>query len=155
MHALFHYEGVGRELVTALKYRHGRALVQPFGRLLAERLPVAEVDVVTWVPASRQGRRRRGYDQGRLLARSVGRHTAVPTRRLLTRGAGPAQTGRSSRDRQDGPVLSARRPGPGRVALVDDVVTTGATMRGSAAALRAAGWDPVVGLAVAVTPRQP
>ena len=75
--ALLGYEGVGRELVTCLKYRNGRPLVGPLGRLLAELAVDVDAEVVTWVPASRAGRRHRGFDQGRLLARATARSAGL------------------------------------------------------------------------------
>lgn len=154
MLALVRYEGGGRDLVTALKYRQGRHLVRPLGPLLADLAAGCRADLVTWVPASRTGRRERGFDQGRLLARSTARSLRLPARRLLWRGGGPPQTGRSGVDRRLGPRLEARRPGRGRVLLVDDVITTATTMALAAAALRRGGWRPVLGIAVAATPRR-
>jgi predicted amidophosphoribosyltransferase len=150
--ALLRYSGVGRELIGILKYRHGRRLAAPFGRLLAELLPVDGVDVVTWVPASHEGRRARGFDQGRLLAAALARRNRLPLRALLRRGAGPPQTGRSGPDRSLGPSLSARRRGAGRVAVVDDVITTRTTLTVAHHPLQDAGWGPVVTVAVAATP---
>src|SRR3954451_18091626 len=92
--ACFAYAGAGRSLVAALKYRNNRA-VAPW---LAERLSLLvegdPVDVVTWAPTGTVRRRRRGFDQGEVLARAVGRRLRVPTRPLLARPAasGP-QTG--------------------------------------------------------------
>lgn len=152
--ALVRYEGVGRELVTTLKYRNGRRLVAPLGPLLADLAAGVDADVVTWVPASRTGRRRRGFDQSRLLARSMARSAGLRPRGLLRRAPGPPQTGRTAVDRCLGPRLAPRRSGPGRVVLVDDVITTGTTLTVAAAALRDGGWQPVLSLAIAATPRR-
>jgi len=151
--ALLGYEGAGRELVTCLKYRNGRPLVGPLGRLLAELAGDVDAEVVTWVPASRAGRRHRGFDQGRLLARATARSAGLGVAGLLRRGPGPSQTGRPAADRRLGPALTAPRSGRGRVIIVDDVITTGSTLRVAAVALRRAGWQPVLGLSVAATPR--
>jgi predicted amidophosphoribosyltransferase len=153
--ALVRYEDRGRDLVTTLKYRNGRRLVRPLGPLLAELAAPHRADVVAWVPASRSGRRRRGFDQGRLLARATARGLGLPALSLLGRGPGPPQTHRSAAARRVGPRLVARRAGRGRVVLVDDVITTGTTMVVAAAALRGVGWHPVAGVAVAATPRRP
>lgn len=150
--ALVRYEGVGRELVTTLKYRNGRRLVVPLGPLLASLVAACPADLVTWVPASRAGRRARGFDQGRLLARVTAQATALPARRLLRRGRDRPQVGRAQAARRAGPDLSARGPGGARVVVVDDVITTGSTMVAAARALGSAGWRPVAGVAVAATP---
>jgi predicted amidophosphoribosyltransferase len=84
----------------------------------------------------------------------VARQLGVPCRRLLVRsGPAVAQTGRSRVERLNGPEFVARPDIAGqRAIVVDDVVTTGATMRAAAAALRHAGViDPRL-YAIASTP---
>ncbi len=147
------YEGVARDLVTGLKYRNQRRAAGLLARLLAERLGPVRVDVVTWAPTGSARRQRRGFDQAELVARCLSRELKVPCRRLLHRRHGAAQTGRSRRERLFGPVFVARPSRrPRRVLLVDDVVTTGATLHAAAHALRLAGADHVVLAAVAATP---
>lgn len=146
------YEGPGRAAVLAVKHRGRRDLVR---WLAAELVPLAPpVDRVTWVPASRAGRRRRGYDQGALLGRALGRALGVPASPLLRRPSGArSQRGRSRAERLDGIAFTARRRTGGRVLLVDDVVTTGSSLSHGAAALRRGGAMSVVGLVVAVADR--
>jgi ComF family protein len=157
--ALLAYEGVGRELVARLKYHNARAVVTrlaaSMGALVADRpQPFA---AVTWAPTTRERRRARGFDQAELLARGVARALGLPATALLRRANGPSQTGRPAAERRLGPVFHVRRgrPVPERVLLVDDVVTTGATLSAAARALRAAGATTVVGLAAARTPLKP
>ena len=151
--ALLAYEGPARELVTQLKYRNARTSA----RWLAERMAalVADVglDVVTWAPTTELRRRARGFDQAEVLARHVARSLGVPPAPLLVRFPGPPQTGRTLLERRDGPQFAARRSVAGRrVLLVDDVVTTGATLGSAARALRSAGALEVTGLASAHPP---
>jgi predicted amidophosphoribosyltransferase len=154
--ALLAYEGAGRELLARLKHRNQRGALGGLGRAAAA-LVAAPPDVVTWAPTSARRRRERGFDQAELLARVVGRALGRPARRLLVRAPGEAQTGRSRAERWTGP--SFRPAGPGRrpalrgraVLVVDDVVTTGATLAAAAAALRPSG-AVVHGLAIARTP---
>ena len=153
--AVYAYEGVARELIARVKYRNERVAVRWLGARLAAHVRVAArgVDVVTWVPASAQRLRDRGVDHGALLARSVGAALGVPAIDLLARGAGPPQTGRPARERCTGPALRARERVAGRrVLVVDDVVTTGATMRSAARALGHGGARTVLAAAVARTP---
>jgi ComF family protein len=150
----FAYEGVARELVAKVKYRNARASVRWLAETMVERLPTrAHIDVVTWAPTTPQHRRARGFDHAELLARAVGRATDLPVRALLTRLPGPAQTGARRDERKGGPKFRPRGDADGRsILLVDDVVTTGATLTTGAAALRRGGAIAVSGLVAARTP---
>lgn len=148
------YEGVARELVARVKYRNARGALDWLAAEMVGAGRPAAVDVVTWVPTTAARRRARGFDHAELLARAVGRRLRVPVRSLLVRAPGPAQTGAPREARDAGPRLRARPVARDRRALlVDDVVTTGATMTAAAGALRRAGARSVHGLAAARTPR--
>lgn len=151
--ALLAYEGAGRELVARLKYRNARGSVRFLARGMAALVTAGEVDVVTWAPTTPARLRARGFDQARLLARGVARRLGLPCRPLLRRRPGPGQTGRNAVARYGGPEFAARRRLDGaRVLLVDDVVTTGATVSAAARALRSAGAAEVRVVAAARTP---
>jgi competence protein ComFC len=165
--ALLVYDGPARQLVTNLKYRNDRRVVSWLVEAMATLLEPSPTAVVTWVPTTPERRRRRGFDQAGLLARGLARRWDVPCLDLLVRDPGPPQTGRSLSERQSGiavrlkpdrPRRQARQAGlPGvsgrQVVLVDDVVTTGATLRDAATVLRRGGASSVVGVALARTPR--
>jgi len=155
--ALLAYEGTARKLVTGLKYGNERAVLGWLAGGLAELLVPPAGAVVTWAPTSGRRRRQRGYDQAELLARAVARRWRRPCRALLRRGPGPPQTGRSLADRLGGvpfvPAGGGRRAAPTHVVVVDDVLTTGATLRTAARALRSTGVVWVAGLTAAATPR--
>ncbi len=159
--ALLAYEGVGRELVARLKYRNARSSIPFLARGVAALADVlGPFDVVTWAPTTAARRRERGFDQAELLARAVARRltrgrNSVLCRQLLLRPPGQAQTGQPLQTRKSGPVFRAARPCPPRVLLVDDVVTSGATVTAAARALRAAGAREVHVVAAARTPRSP
>jgi predicted amidophosphoribosyltransferase len=155
---VFAYEGEVRRVVAAVKHRHARRVLPVLARAMAMRLPPG-IEAVTWAPTSPERRRRRGGDQAEALARAVAAVLGVPCLRLLVRPAGDvAQHGRSRRDRAATPPrFLAVGPRVGCVALVDDVVTTGATLAAAAAALRAAGAravHPVVVAAASVPSRR-
>ena len=158
--AMLRYEGTARRLVTGLKYRNDRAAVGWLADGMAARLaslgpPAGAAPVVTWAPTSAARRRGRGFDQAELLATAVARRAGLPCRRLLARpGRAHAQTGAGEAARRRGPVLVSSGAVPPAVVLVDDVVTTGATLSAGARALRAAGAAWVGGLAAARTPRR-
>ena len=151
--AAFAYEGPGRELVARLKYRNARAAVPFLATAMVATVDASAVDTVTWAPTAAARRRTRGFDQAEVLARSVARRLGLPCRALLRRrsGAGP-QTGRRLAERRQGPVFDPRRAVPGRVLLVDDVVTSGATASAAARALRAGGATEVQVVVAARTP---
>lgn len=152
---LMSYEGRGRDLVIGLKYRNGRGTARLIGAAMAELVAATDVDLVTWAPTSFERRATRGYDQSRLLARSVAGCLGRPHRRILRRAPGPAQTGRTRPERERGPRFVARPVPDQRVLVIDDVVTTGATLRAAARALRTAGAAEVWALTAASTPLKP
>ena len=122
----------------------GRALAVLIGDLSDE------VDVVTWAPTTVSRRRARGYDQAELLARSAARHLGAAVFGTLRRHPGRPQTGAGRLDRLLGPSFEPIRPLHGRVVVVDDVWTTGATLAAAARSLRDAGAHRVSGLTIAV-----
>lgn len=156
---LFAYEGVGRAMVAGGKYRGAHAALGALGvaaATLVEPERSRRLSVVTWAPTSAPRKRARGVDQAEVVATAVARTLRVPVRGLLRRGPGPAQTGRPRAQRLSGPafVSVGTVETSGGVLLVDDVVTTGATMSAAAAALREAGAATVFGLALARTPQR-
>jgi predicted amidophosphoribosyltransferase len=158
--AVHGYDEVVRRFVLAAKNGGREDLLRRFGVQIAAVL-AAEADripecrsgrrpTVVWVPASADRRRRRGYDQGRLLARTVGRELGLSVQPLLTRAGGEAQEGRDRAERLSGPRLRCRvRRAPTSVIVVDDVITTGASVGAAAAALRGSGAEVVIAAAVA------
>jgi len=158
VHAAVPFTGRARDVVLGLKYRNRRQVARHLAGLVVNAI-VANgdhrgIDTITWAPTSDARRRSRGFDQGELVARHVARQLGVPCRRLLVR-SGPAgtQTGRTRVERLNGPEFAARPGLAGRrVIVVDDVVTTGATMRAAASALRHAGIAEPILYAIASTP---
>ncbi len=152
---LYHYDAPLREAIHTFKYRRRRALAGPLGALLVEALPgyVGGCEAVVPVPLHAGRLRERGFNQSALLAAAAG--TALGTqvsdglRRIRATGqqVGMDRLAREANVRgafawQGGSV-------PGSVLLMDDVLTTGATMRECARALRAAGCREVHAVALA------
>lgn len=155
--SLLAYQGVGRNLVVRLKYSNDRSildwLASGMAALVGEEVKSIAGSVVCWAPTTTERRRARGFDQAELLARAVAGEIGVPCRGLLTRRPGPAQTGRNRDDRRTGPGFAAALddPVPPMVLVVDDVITTGATVSATAEALRRAGVQRVLVVTAAST----
>ncbi len=156
------FAGRPRDVLLGFKYGNRRQLAHHFAGLLVNRLAHAgidggNVDVVTWAPTSRAHRQRRGFDQAEVVARRVAAQLGVPCRRLLERDRSSlAQTGLARIERLHGPVFRSSPSARGkRVLVIDDVVTTGSTLRSASAALRESGAANVLRAAVATTPALP
>ncbi len=158
--AVFDYDQPARAVVLAAKNRARRDILVDLADMLVARLRgeldaaiVAAADsrpLVTWIPANPRARRRRGYDQGRLIAVRVAAGLGLESASLLQRRSGPGQTGRSLRARRDGPNLTPRTAaGPRAVVLVDDVCTSGSSLAVGARQLRRIGADYVLAAVVA------
>jgi predicted amidophosphoribosyltransferase len=150
--ALLDYDGPARDLVARIKYRNQRAVLGWLAAAMAPMVEPGSVQVLTWAPTTASHRRARGFDHAELLARRVARAARLPCTALLVRVDGPAQTGRSRADRAHAPAFGPRRSLVGAsVLVVDDVITTGATVAAAGHALRRAGATRVVALAAAHT----
>ena len=158
------YEGAVRDALLKFKFRGHAAAAEPFGALLAscaaERLS-GMFDTVTYVPISRERRRRRGYNQSELLAQAACRAWDIRPEPLLVKIAdNPPQSGLHDAAARWANVAGVYRPSPGsdasgkRVLLVDDICTTGATLCECAKVLRENGASEIHGLAVALAPAE-
>ncbi len=148
------YGGPLADAVHACKYRDRPALARPLGRWLAARVPPPPGALLVAVPLARGRRVARGYDQAALLAGWVGRTAGVPVLRGALRRVRetPPQVGRTRAQRAAnvaGAFAADGRVRGREIALVDDVVTTGATAEACARALKAAGAVRVTVLALA------
>jgi len=153
------HEGVLRTAVLALKHHGHDELAAPLAARLATKVALAdwasEVEVVTAVPSHPFHRLRRGFSAAELLATAVAGECRLPALALLARRGLARQAGRSRAQRLDLPERSFRARadlGGARVLIVDDVTTTGATLRRAAHALLGAGADAVYCAAVASAP---
>ncbi len=146
------YEGGLRTLILALKYEGERALAPVLGGLLAQ-LPLEEPVVVTCIPPDPRRLRGRGYHPAELLARELARRRGWTFRPLLRKvRPSPPQVGRPRPEREKAMhgLFQARTGGRGeRVLVVDDVITTGATVHEAARALREGGFGEVGAVACA------
>ena len=164
-------EGPVRRLIHGLKFDSMDYLGRPLGEAAAARLAplldLARADLVVPVPLHWWRRLWRGYNQSGLLAAPIARSTGLPlVSGILSRPrAGRRQLGLTRRERllslqgcftagrsRLAGVLRPRLQGK-RVLLVDDVMTTGATLEACAGALLRGGAASVTGCVLARTPR--
>ena len=156
------YQGKLREQVRRFKFENHPDHAKAYGPMLAKTirfyLPGA-YDLVTWVPVSPQTLKDRGYDQARLLAEETARalgQEAIPL--LAKTGRNRTQSSLEGADRRWKNVRGFYTvPGPAlltgkRVLVIDDILTTGATLEAAARALRQAGAVQVVAAAFCWTP---
>jgi ComF family protein len=149
------YDEAARQLVHAWKERGLRRLAAEAAALVAQQLPPPEVDALTFVPSDRTRRRERGHNPAERLAQELAVRWELPCLPLLARTRSGRQRGSSAEERRS--VRGSFRgtaDSPRRIALVDDVYTTGATASAASTALRAAGARRVEVVAFARTLRR-
>jgi ComF family protein len=147
------YEFPADALVQALKFRGELALAPLLAALLTPRLRAERVDLMVPVPLSRERLRRRGYNQALEIARHLPRARLELTLCERTRDAPPQmELPYDARQRNVRGAFRCTRPLQGAsVAIVDDVMTTGATLDELARTLKGAGAERVVNWVVART----
>lgn len=158
------FGGIVRRALHELKYSGERRLAVPLGEAMARRWAKAGAggDLLVPVPVHADRARQRGYDQAELLAQSAAAALAMPAAALLERsratvpqfdlgrGERAANVTDAFRLTAGAPPALGARPLAGRwPILVDDVVTTGATLAACAAPLLAAGAIGVSAVTVA------
>jgi len=153
--ALWRYEFPCDGLVQALKYRARLALAGFFARSLASR-PLPEVDLIVPMPLHPRRLADRGFNQALEIARGLARHLGRPIapRGVLRVKDTPPQTALPYEERAKnvrGAFLCKLDLSGASVAVLDDVMTTGATLNELARALKRAGATRVENLVVART----
>lgn len=155
------YDGPLAKLIHLYKYAKIRTLSRPLGALLSRGFPRHErVDVIVPVPLHWWKRIQRGFNQSQLLCQELSRRTGIPVSlALVRRRSTQVQAGLTNAQRRKN-VAAAFAAWPGapvegkRVLLVDDVMTTGATVSAAADALIRAGACRVTVLTLARVDRR-
>lgn len=156
------YQGNLRKIIHTYKFEGQRQLAAPLALHLAPQVRQhygEAFDLITWVPVSSKTLKARGYDQSQLLAQTLAAElgrTAVPL--LQKQRHTPAQSSLASPASRRSNIAGAFAPidaslvAGQRILLVDDVTTTGATLKEISRILRRAGADRVMCAALCRTP---
>lgn len=136
------YDAPARRLVQAWKERGQRSLAREAAAIVSEALARPAVEAITFVPAHPDRALERGHRPAEALARELGRRWDLPVRPLVRRARNVERQrglGLKERQRNVRGAFAPERPAPGRVCLVDDIYTSGATASAAASALRKGG----------------
>ncbi len=162
-HSVYHYEDHVAEAVRRFKFAGKEHYAQCFGQLMAMRLlkADAEFDFVTWAPVSKARLRKRGYDQAKLLAEVIARELGCPCLRTLKKiRNNPPQSKRKDAAARQANVIDVYRVtnqeqiAAKRLLLVDDVITSGATLSECSRLLKMAGAEEIIAASLAATREQ-
>ena len=139
------YDATAKELMRVYKYERVSSAHKTITEAMDEILPYLPVaTIIIPIPTATSRVRQRGYDQAELIAKAFARRRGLRFARTLLRLGKSRQTGarRHERLKQQIGAFTAIRPylyQKSTVLLIDDVLTTGATLQAAAAALKQAG----------------
>jgi competence protein ComFC len=151
---LWRYEDYAKELVRRLKYANDRSVAKTLATYLVEAFELSDYEVITAVASDGPSLRSRGYNQSELLAKALAKKTGIPCSPVLLRVKHEKQVRLNRAQRLKAvegnfvcfkPTVVTGK----KVLIVDDVITTGATMNECAKVLKEAGAKRVWGIAVA------
>ena len=148
-----YYHGSVKDSLHRYKFGGATAYADIYSEFIVKCIDENQIscDSITWVPLSRRRLRKRGYDQAELLAKLIAKHLGQRPVRLLKklRDTPPqSQTGSAEKRRANiagaYACLRPERVQGKRILLVDDIVTTGATLSEAAKVLKKAGAKEVI-----------
>ncbi|MDB5166138.1 MAG: ComFC, amidophosphoribosyltransferase [Candidatus Saccharibacteria bacterium] len=144
-----------RKMLFKLKSDRAGSVAIEMAEMMAPLLRQTDpTSIVTYAPTSTRRVRSRGYDQAQLIARYLSRSSGLPYRRLLARVGHTRQVGADHQSRQNQLISAFRVISPGHITgrsiiIVDDVMTTGATLETAARVLVEAGATQVTAVVFA------
>ncbi len=147
--SLFHYNDFMKEVIAKYKYRGDYALAEVFAFYVKEHLEKLEYDLITVIPLSEERLKERGFNQAQALL-DVSEVECTP---LLTRIHTEKQSKKSRQERislaQVFQIIDSSSIQGKSIVIVDDIYTTGSTLRHAAKALKLAGAEKIQSLTIA------
>ena len=154
--ALAVYDQLLQKMLHQYKYQSARDYGRLFGYWLYEYLDLSGVEAVTFIPIHKRRYRERGYNQARLIAQELARRLEVPCVSLLSRpiykknqALSRNKAERLAKTQGVFASVACQLPRTAKILLVDDVVTSGATLNEAARVLKTAQFQYVQAVAVA------
>ncbi len=154
----FYYENYVRDSLLRYKFDGLRAYAEIYSEFLAKCIDETAIscDIITWVPLSKKRYRKRGYDQAQLIAENLARSMNTECEKLIEKTVNnPAQSGSGGAAKRKANVkgvyaaLEPEHIRGKRILIIDDIVTTGATVSECAGVLHKCGASEVIACAVA------
>ena len=148
------YEGLGKDVIDLMKFERAQSFTKDVGRAMANLAPILPGDtIVCPIPTSPARVRIRGYDQAKLIAKTVAKHKKLKYKSMLIKVNNTRQVG-SGRDQrfkqaENAYELISKTVKNRKILLVDDVTTSGATLEAAARLLKKAGASQVDGIVFA------
>lgn len=148
-----YYHGSVKDSLHRYKFSGATAYADIYSEFIVKCIDENQIscDSITWVPLSRRRLRKRGYDQAELLAKLIAKHLGQrPVRLLKKLRDTPPQSQTGSAEKRRANIVGAyvclrpERVQGKRILLVDDIVTTGATLSEAAKVLKKAGAKEVI-----------
>lgn len=148
---LCRYDATTKELIGEMKYKNKRSIARYFGNLLPLDLPLKD-PLICYVPSDGPTRRSRGYDHAQIIAKTYAKKLQLKPSELLIRIKHSPQVGKGRIGRLknvEGNFVTKKQVANRNIILVDDVVTTGATISECAKVLKKSGAKSVWAVAIA------
>jgi len=143
------YDGLPKTLIKRFKFERAIAACDPIAELISDTLPYLKPEtVITFIPTATSRHRMRGYDQSELLAKRIAKIKGATFVPLLERSSQTRQVGSTKKQRiiQASNMFRLRHERAAEISeviIIDDILTTGASLEAAAGLLKKAGIKQV------------